>query len=121
MYVTRPAWYDRALRELDRACVPAHEIRVDGGAILRILRFDAGAPARLAGERLRRSLVAQFRGRRIFAWSLRDPEGRGELARIFDERAVAGTPATLERLRRLLPPDLHDGLDEVLLEFEPAR
>jgi hypothetical protein len=121
MYVTRPAWYDRALRELDRACVPAHEIRVDGGAILRILRFDAGAPARLAGERLRRSLVAQFRGRRIFAWSLRDPEGRGELARIFDERAVAGAPATLERLRRLLPPDLHDGLDEVLLEFEPAR
>ncbi len=39
MYITRPAWYPDIVKELDGRLPPAHEVQVDGGVILRILRL----------------------------------------------------------------------------------
>ncbi len=40
MYVTRKVWYPDILKRLDSTSHPVHEIAVDGGAILRVLKLS---------------------------------------------------------------------------------
>ena len=39
MYITRPGWYPAEVRDYDARLQPVHQITVDGGVILKILRL----------------------------------------------------------------------------------
>jgi hypothetical protein len=121
MYVTRRSWYDRTVRELDATAPVVHEILVDGAPILRILRIEAGEPTRAALASFTRSFVGSTLAARIAGWSLGDAHARAELASIVAERGRAGDTETLARLRRVLPAELQDGLEDFLWELDAPR
>jgi hypothetical protein len=120
VYVTRPRWYDRTLREIDATCPKVHEIEVDGAPILKILRFDQGEPTRAVLDRFTHSAIAANLRDRINAWSLKQPDARAEIAGIIASTAD-DEAQKVARLRQLLPPELHEGLEDLVREFGPAR
>jgi hypothetical protein len=120
VYVMSLVRRGRGLRRLvgQELTDPVHEIRVQGGAILRIHR--------LADDDI---------GRRIAAlWKIRG-QGRGARARVLEAlgegeelgRALeilesdAPTEEAVERLKALLPPELHADIETVVVLYRSTK
>ncbi len=112
MYVTRHEFYGPFVRALERQSSPVHEIRVQGGAILRIHRLGGDQTSLELYEIWLRQDRAGRGLKRIAAFLAADSSSSwgGILARV---RAL-GPEGALERFRSLLPEELHPDLDEVV-------
>ncbi|MEM7204510.1 MAG: glycosyltransferase family 39 protein [Planctomycetota bacterium] len=114
MYITRKNWYTRYVRDLEQTNKPVHEIRVQGGTILRIHRFDNGGDADVqwaAWDRDRAALAA--RGRMLKPVE-NDPARLAQVASIMVRAADLGPGTAARRLRALLPEAAPADLAEVL-------
>ncbi len=112
MYVTRREFYGPFVRALERQSSPVHEIRVQGGAILRIHRLGGDRPSLELYEVWRRENRACRGLQRVGAFLAAGSSSmaKGILVRV---RAL-GPEGALGQFRPLLPVELHPDLDEVV-------
>lgn len=118
MYIRRPGFQRGFVNTLEREHEPLHEIRVQGGVILRIHRL-ADEPASARFYKLWR---VEFQGRegkrRILAFLRTGGDLERALA-ILD--AGSGLEETVEELRLLLPPELHEYLEPAVELLQKRR
>ncbi|MFQ5503757.1 MAG: ArnT family glycosyltransferase [Planctomycetota bacterium] len=119
MYVTRrlpPLGLEIA--KLEDA--PVHEIRVQGGIILRIHEFgDARAVARFQEIRTERDARTRRATERVTSWMAEDPVRSLAVMRIFQEAVILGFAASERRLHALMPGELHEDATEWLRALLP--
>ena len=123
MYITRRHFYDPVAHDLDEHDAPFHELRVQGGVILRMHRLDE--PAAIARVLdlwgLRRSNAQA--AHRLYTWTMaQPPEVMNRvmgLMRAVRSRSAAEEPESWRELTELLPEKLHADARLVLdHEFE---
>ncbi len=113
-FITRDQAYHALEHELESRCEPVHEIRVQGGVVLRIYRVGLDDVGRELLGIWERQVDVRPSMRRIVQWLRANPvEGREALAIVRGLREV-GLDETAERLRAHLPVELHEGLEDVL-------
>jgi hypothetical protein len=115
MYITRKSWYGPLIHELERSGGNvAHEVRVQGGVILRIHRFGEAALAAWVRELWQRQRRANAAEDRLMAWASKDTENRLAVAtRILWEIPIVGVEESQRRLRALLPDELHEMIPDI--------
>ena len=119
VFVTRPAFYGRFARHLDATRAPLYTIEVDGGAILHIHRFAAGADAAAALDELRTDRIDEVvRGAVAAAWWSAPPQRARAIRQVIGDRRSLGHDEALRRLRALLPPELSDAAEEFVRALE---
>ena len=114
MYVTRENWYTRYVHDLEQTSEPVHEIRVQGGTILRVHRFAAGREADAQWTTWERDRAAMAARGRLLMAAQDDPERLAEVAQTMVRAAQRGADAAAARLRELLPAAAPKDLAEVL-------
>ncbi|MBU0755029.1 MAG: hypothetical protein KJ645_07795, partial [Planctomycetes bacterium] len=105
MYITREEWYDLMVDDLESAGEPVHEIKVQGGVILRIHRIaEPGEASRLLDlwRRSRGDLALQ----RVLIWMEAHPELHPELLRIQQAIAAGEGASVKSELQKLMPPNV---------------
>jgi hypothetical protein len=122
MWITRETWYGGLIRalELDPGLAVVHEIRVQDGPILRIVRIDDVDRARAVDLAWRIETLAQERAdqrvltpRRALSKALRAyPDAVGAfLTDVAADRECVTVDAAAQKLKRHLPDVLHPVLD----------
>jgi hypothetical protein len=128
MYITRPSFYDAVAHELDEHDAPFHELKVQGGTILKIHRLAEPAAVRRVFELwgLRESTAAA--AQRLYLWTMaQPPELMNRVMRVMKavrSRGAAGEPEGWRELSTLLPEKLHADARLVLehqVELAPSR
>jgi hypothetical protein len=109
MYLTLPGRYGLFVRALERDHAPLHEIRVQGGVVLRVHRLPEGPEADAWHETWKAEIRARGALRRVMAFLRRSPEVAEQA---YPMLANAGREETFERLRALLPAELHAALED---------
>lgn len=115
MYITRPGWYGRFLRELVHSHEPAHEVRVQGGVILRIHRIDDPDEATAWLDIWKREVRAGKTEREMFAVVVKHhPERMPEVRRALHALSTPEWRAAEKRLRALVPESAHGVIPELI-------
>lgn len=112
MYITRPAWYDDMVRELEQTRTPVHEISVQGGVILRIHRMEDHEEANAFFD-LWRKFRAELSLRRLAHWLTTHPENQREFLEIEEAFKSGKGEAVRQRLRDALPPHVIGNFPEL--------
>ena len=110
MYITRPSFYQALERELEAKARPVHEIRVQGGVILRIFEVPPGPEATALWALGHEEGLRRKSRNRLWNWLKKDPERLRQLEEITKNVRGQGLEAALEALRELFPPELHSDL-----------
>jgi hypothetical protein len=108
MYITRRSKYGELVRELERGAEPVHEIRVQGGVILRIfLLADDAFGRRMLALWANRSRSREGAQRRLFTWIRLQPDVQ-EIMRVVQTSSMEEVS---ELLLPRLPVELRDELE----------
>ncbi len=114
MYITRQGWYRPVIRWLEKNARPAHEILVQGGAILRIYRLGDDEQGREAYRLWEREIESKEEVARLVAWLREHRDVLRQLTELTELARKVGTEQALERMRPLVPAEFHGALGEAL-------
>ncbi len=116
VYITREGLYRGLLQAVDGRFAPVHEIRVQGGPILRILRFE-GAEA----ERALAAWSADERefaaGRRLLSWIRADPARLKRALHLVNHLPELGQEHVQRELEAMVPSELRGEVPRLIQVF----